>query len=500
MPRRFVTRAAVMLFFFALAIAGTLSAQTTPGDYTDDRTLPAGVRGERIRALLDAVNAGEPAAVESLAKTAFALEFRERVPLADHVEALLSFHDRSRGVDFYGVRRHTSGGEPDREVVIVRNRLTGGWNGITVRFDSEGRIAGLQLSPARPPKDVPPLPPLTPEAAKEELTAFLGRLEAAQAFSGTVLLAKDGKVLYTAARGLADRNNAVPMRLDTKLNLGSMNKMFTAVVVAQLVEENKLSFQDPVAKFLGGKGWTKADLSKVRVEHLLTHTSGLGSYFNDDYQRMARQLLRRVDDYKPLLADETLAFEPGTRWQYSNSGFLLLGAVIEAATGQDYFDVVRERVYKRAGMANSDAYDIDLVVPSLGIGYSRERTPAGPRWRSNTFEHVIRGGPAGGGYSTVEDLFAFAEALRQGRLVSKAMVERLASAKPEVGSPEYGYGFGAGSDALGRRTGHSGGFSGISSVLDIYLDSGWTMAVLSNVDGGMQPVAQKLREVAGRLR
>ena len=89
-------------------------------------------------------------------------------------------------------------------------------------------------------------------------------------------------MVFEAARGMADRNHGVPMRLDSKLNLGSMDKMFTAVVIGQLVDEGRLSFQDPVSKFLGGKGWTKADLSKVRVEHLLSHTSGLGSYFNDD--------------------------------------------------------------------------------------------------------------------------------------------------------------------------------------------------------------------------
>jgi CubicO group peptidase (beta-lactamase class C family) len=279
-----------------------------------------------------------------------------------------------------------------------------------------------------------------------------------------------------------------------------MDKMFTAVVIGQLVDEGKLKFEDPVSRFLGGKGWTKADLSKVRVEHLLSHTSGLGSYFNDTYQRMARQLLRKVDDYKPLVAEETLAFEPGTRWQYSNTGFLLAGAVIEAVTGKDYFDVVRERVYAKAGMPNSDSYDIDLVVPNLAIGYSRERTAGRTQWRTNTFEHVIRGGPAGGGYSTARDLLAFAEAMRKGKLVSAATAERLWSARPDLQSPEYGYGFGVGRDALGRRAGHSGGFPGIESVLDIYLDSGWTVVVLSNVDGGMQPVARRLRETAGRLR
>jgi CubicO group peptidase (beta-lactamase class C family) len=348
---------------------------------------------------------------------------------------------------------------------------------------------------------VPAPPPLTVEEARGELGAFLDRLAEAEAFSGTVLLAKDGKVVYEAARGTADRNHGVPMRLDSKLNLGSMNKMFTAVVVGQLVDEGRLSFRDAVSKFLGGKGWTKADLQKVRVEHLLSHTSGLGSYFNDRYERTARQLLRRVDDYKPLVAEDTLAFEPGTSGQYSNTGFLLAGAVIEAATGRDYFDVVRERIYGRAGMANSDSYDLDLVVPNLAVGYSRERTTSGARWRSNTFEHVIRGGPAGGGYSTARDLLAFAEALRAGRLLSPKTAEALWSPKPELhGNPGYGFGFGIALDALGRRVGHTGGFSGISSCLDVYLDTGWTMVVLSNVDGGMPPVAQKLREVADRIR
>jgi len=151
-------------------------------------------------------------------------------------------------------------------------------------------------------------------------------------------------------------------------------------------------------------------------------------------------------------------------------------------------------------MPNSDSYDVDLVVPNLVIGYSRERAATGTQWRANTFEHVIRGGPAGGGYSTARDLLAFAEAMRGGRLVSPATAECLWSAKPELQSPDYGYGFGVGRDALGRTAGHSGGFSGIASILDIYLDTGWTLVVLSNLDGGMPPVAQKLREVAGRIR
>ena len=176
--------------------------------------------------------------------------------------------------------------------------------------------------------------------------------------------------------------------------------------------------------------------------------------------------------------------------------------MIEAVTGRDYFDHVRERVYAPAGMKNSDCYDIDLVVPEPRDRLlARSGRPRGQRWRANTFEHVIRGGPAGGGYSTARDLLAFAEALRSGRLVSRAD-RRDASGRrsPSCALPSTATASAWRKDPLGRSVGHSGGFPGISSVLDIYPETGVTVVVLSNVDGGMQPVARKIREVAGRLR
>jgi CubicO group peptidase (beta-lactamase class C family) len=493
------SRPAVLLCLLALAAVVAVAQPPAP-DYTDETRLPDGRRGERIRQVLEAVNSGDAGRVDALVKDAFAGRLRE-LPIEEHRSELLGLYDRSQGLDFYGIRRYVPPRPADLVVVIARNRLTDGWHGLSLTFDGspEERITGLEVQPARPPKDAPTGAPVSLDQAMDELRTFVDRLAAAEAFSGTVLVARDGRPVFTAAHGLADRNHAVPMRLDTKLNLGSMDKMFTAVAVGQLVDEGRLSFDDPVSKYLDAS-WTKADLSKVRVKHLLSHTSGLGSYFNDTYERTARQLLRNVGDYKPLVAGERLEFEPGTQSRYSNTGFLLAGAVLEAATGRDYFDVVRERVYARAGMMNSDSYDIDLVVPNLGIGYSRERTSGGGRtWRANTFAHVIRGGPAGGGYSTVEDLLAFAEAMRNGRLVSEATRETLWSPKPELSSPTYGYGFGTWRHALGRVVGHGGGFSGISSGLDIYRDAGWTVVVLSNVDGGAQPVQQKAAELLARV-
>lgn len=479
-------RAALAVLFFA----APLLAQ----DFTDDRALPEGPRGQRVKRLLDALAAPDAAKIDALVREAFGGPF-QALPIADHRQVLGGLQDE--GLDFHAVRRYPNGAPEGADlVVIVRSRLTEGFKGLALRFDAADRIAGLEVLPARPPRDQPAAGPLDRAQAVALLDAFADRLAKADVFSGTALLAKDGEVLWQAARGLAERNHGVPMPPDAKLNLGSMNKMFTAVVIGQLVDEGKLRFDDPVSKYLSG--WTKADLSKVRIEHLLTHTSGLGSYFNRSWARTARQTLRSVDDYKPMVAEETLAFEPGTRWQYSNTGFLLAGAVIEAVTGRSYFDVVRERVYAKAGMRDTDCYDVDLAVPKLATGYSRERSADGVRWRANTFEHVIRGGPAGGGYSTARDLLAFAEALRAGKLVSPATRERLWNPRPELGSPSYGFGFGVSQGPLGRVVGHTGGFPGISSSLSIA--GPWTIVVLTNTDDGMGPMDQKLREVAARLR
>ena len=143
-----------------------------------------------------------------------------------------------------------------------------------------------------------------------------------------------------------------------------------------------------------------------------------------------------------LAKGDSLAFEPGTRWSYSNTGMLVLGKVIEVVTKQDYFDYVREHISKPAGMTNSDAYELDGVNENLAVGYEKEYADDGTkRYRNNIFMHVMRGGPAGGGYSTAPDLLRFAEALTSGKLITPATYELMTTPKPDVSSPRYGYGF-----------------------------------------------------------
>jgi CubicO group peptidase (beta-lactamase class C family) len=331
-----------------------------------------------------------------------------------------------------------------------------------------------------------------------ELERFVAKLAAADVFSGTVLLAKGDRVLFSRAYGQANKDFGAPNTTETRFNLGSMNKMFTSVAVLQLAERGKLRLDDPLAKFVPDFPSPEA-AKKIRIEHLLTHTSGLGSYFNDAFFRASRARYRTVDEMMELAAGDSLAFEPGTRWSYSNTGMLVLGKVIEAASGQDYFSYVRDNIYGPAGMTRSDSYELDAVNQNLAVGYDFDFQEDGTkRVRNNIFMHVILGGPAGGGYSTVGDLHRFALALETGRLVGKDSVDRLTSPKPKLGSPEYGYGFGV--DTATAIVGHSGGFPGISSNLDMFRRSGYIAVVQSNYSRASARVPEKIRAlVAARV-
>jgi CubicO group peptidase (beta-lactamase class C family) len=390
-------------------------------------------------------------------------------------------------------------GAHNEYVTLVQNPRTEEWSRFAMIFEEAAnpRIRGLRVSPTPAPDA--PTALLSDADIVAQIKGYVERLASRDAFSGTVLLAKGGKTLYSAAFGEANKDFGAKNTIDTRFNLGSMNKMFTAVSIMQLVEKGKISLDDTLGKFLPAGTMRPEVLSKVRIKHLLSHTSGLGSYFTDEWDGMSRARFRSVDDWMALVKPESLAFEPGTKWSYSNTGMLVLGKVIEVASGQDYFAYVREHVYKPAGMINSDAYELDHVNHNLAVGYEQEETPQGVEYRNNIFMHVIRGGPAGGGYSTVNDLTRFAEALKSGRLVSEASVRLLTTPKPELNSPAYGFGFVI--DEGGRVVGHSGGFPGINSQLDIYVGEPFTFAVMSNYGGASaQRVAQKVRTLvlAGR--
>ena len=476
-------------------LVAALMAASAVSSLADAQAMTPRAASERaLRDLVRVMNIGNRDSLERFINERFVTSGPQSVPTADRLERLMWLRSTFGELTL----RTVDSVAPSRASGVAQSSRTEAWRRFAVIIDSAppNRILRVGVAPATAPDA--PTRRLTDAEVVEHVRAYVDRLARRDVFSGTVLIARNGKPLFSAAHGDANKDFGVKNNLDTKFNLGSMNKMFTSVAVMQLVEAGKVSLDDTLGKFLPA-GSMRADvLSKVRVKHLLTHTSGLGSYFSPRWDSLSRAMFRTVDDWMPLVKDETLAFEPGTRWSYSNTGMLLLGKVTESASGKDYFEYVRERIFKPAGMTSTDSYELDFVTENLAVGYEREETPAGPRYRNNIFQHVIRGGPAGGGYSTVGDLTRFAVALQEGRLVNRESVKLLTTPKPELISPEYGFGFGISEN--GRIVGHSGGFPGINSQLDIYLVDGYTVAVMANYGGGAQPVIEKTRSLllAGR--
>ncbi len=206
-------------------------------------------------------------------------------------------------------------------------------------------LAQRRAGPASLPADASSERKPAAELAKD-LEAKLETLAKKGEFSGTALIAKDGKPIWQKAFGLQDREKKIPVNLETRFRIGSMNKMFTAVAIAQLVEAGKLKFDDTLASVL--PDYPNQEVAqKITVAQLLTHTSGLGDIFGPAFEEK-KDSLREVKDYLQLFVDEPLRFEPGTRWSYSNAGFVVLGLMIEKLSGQSYHDYI-QRAHLRTG-------------------------------------------------------------------------------------------------------------------------------------------------------
>jgi CubicO group peptidase (beta-lactamase class C family) len=365
---------------------------------------------------------------------------------------------------------------------------------LQVEPEEPHRITGLRLAPAGTTGQQPaPVARGSEADALSALRTDLDRRAAADQFSGAVLVAKNGKAIFEQAYGLANRERKTPNRLDTQFRLGSMNKMFTATAIVQLAQDGKLSFNDPLGKYL--PNYPNRDVAtRVTIHNLLTHTGGTGDFFGPEYQAH-REELHHLKDYVVLFGRRGLEFEPGSRWEYSNYGFLLLGLVVEAVSGESYYDYVREHIYKIAGMPSSDSLPESTPVPKRAVGYT---SMGGTALHPNTDTLPPRPTSAGGGYSTVGDLLAFANALVGHKLLDAHYTGILTSGKVDTGrGGKYAYGFMDHNDGGVRWFGHGGGAPGMNGMLRIDPDSGYVVAVLANLD---PPAAEQVATfVADRL-
>lgn len=290
-------------------------------------------------------------------------------------------------------------------------------------------------------------------------------------FSGTVLLAKEGQVLYAKALGDANKSYGIKNNIDTKFNIASMGKMFTGVSIMQLHERGMLDINAPVITYL--KDFPLGD--QITIFHLLSHTSGVGRYMRHPDYRSDRHAYRTINDLLPIIYDQKMEFTtPGERFSYSNSGMVLLGVVIEGVTGQSYAEYITKNILEPTQMHDTAMRFGDEVVENRATGYMKSISG---KHQNN---HFLSSSPYpdGGILSTVGDMLKFDQALYGSSLINDASKKTMFKAQKVT----YGLAFQVENRQDNLVVGHSGGMPGFSSYFSRYLKDKYTIIVLSNYD------------------
>lgn len=260
-----------------------------------------------------------------------------------------------------------------------------------------------------------------------EAKSYLKKQEKIGQFSGAVWVSKADKVLLNQAYGYADKAKKQLNATNNIFNIGSINKVFTAVCVMQLVDKGLILLDDKITAYIPELKTEMAD--EITIQHLLEMKSGLGSYWDSDLFQKTYKKLSNLEDYIPIITAYKLNAKPGTKRQYSNSGYELLGILVQRVSGKDYYEYVKENVYKKAEMTHTDAFERNKPIPNLAKGYSKykEDEPLGSLGEgTHSYSYDVdnrfpnKGTAAGGGYSTIADLKNFVVALTNNKLISSA--------------------------------------------------------------------------------
>lgn len=419
-----------------------------------------------VEHFLQAFNSGDSEKLREFIQTGVAPEALAQRPADVRLNSMLSLHQNLGGLKVEQVTAIT-----DSTVALVARGNNGIYFELVFLHDASEppKMRSLSLMSIDEPLD-PNLPPLNETQLLNAVDSLLKAKAAVQEFSGVVLIARNFEPLYLQAFGLASIEHQVPDRPDTKFNLGAINKSFTSLAIEMLAAQGKLSLDDTIGAYLPDYPNAEAR-AKVTIRHLVEMSGGIGDFFGAAFDDTPKNRLRHNRDFIRLFAEEELHFEPGTSREYSNGGFILLGAIIERASGQDYYEFVKTNIFEPAGMENSAWYDADMPVRDLAEGYTTEGSLDGSL-RKNIYTRPARGSAAGGGYSTATDLLKYAQALASGKF----------------GPPR-------------NDLGVAGGAPGINAVLDSGLEGGYTVIVLANYDPpAAEEVARIIRSLVRRVR
>jgi CubicO group peptidase (beta-lactamase class C family) len=317
-----------------------------------------------------------------------------------------------------------------------------------------------------------PLNMIAQDQRAKDMEAYMRGEETVKEFSGTALVMQNGKKLFERSTLYADREWKIPNSSQAKYRIGSITKQFTAALILKLEEQGKLSVNDKLTKFYSG--YPKGD--SVTIHMLLNHTSGITNYTavpeiwdNLHYKYSTDSLIRAFRNLP-------YGFPPGQGWDYSNSGYYLLGKIIERASGKKYGDYLREQIITPLQLKNTDLESLDSVYLLKARGYTR----IGKQWQPATFMQMEGAWSAGAMISTVGDLHTWIKALYQNKVLNPASTKKMLT--PEKGT--MGYAYGIISDSLKKhpRIWHNGGIHGFSSYLAYFPESDITVVVIANND------------------
>src|SRR5262245_14297529 len=339
-------------------LAGPQSVQISKPSATETGVeLPDTPAGKALGEFIRAFNTGD---LETLKRF-----HKERGGDEENARQDIGFYQESGGLRIHSVTRS---GQFEIEV-LAQMKKGERWVSFAIGVGPQApyEIADIRIRPASAPSEKSGARGASTEPGKEKLSeaglierldAMINKSGADDIFSGVVMVAKDDKPIFQRSVGLASKSYNVPNRVDTKFNLGSINKFFTRVAIFQLIEQGKLSLDDAVGKHLPDYP-NKEAAEKVTINHLLDMQSGIGDFFGPKFDATPKNRIRAIKDYLPLFADQPLKFEPGTGRAYSNGGYIVLGAIIEKVAGQSYYDYVRERICKPAVMGHTDSYEVE---------------------------------------------------------------------------------------------------------------------------------------------
>lgn len=329
-------------------------------------------------------------------------------------------------------------------------------------------------------------------------------------FRGIIYIVQDNKIIYENASGYADLPNEIPNTLDTRFASASAGKVFVAVGILQLIEQGKIQFDDTIGNLLDLE-WHDID-KDVTIRQLLTHTSGVPDYFDesimDEYEDLWKDYpnykIRHNRDLLPLFIDKPMMYPKGEKFQYNNSGYVLLAMIIEAVTGMDFDQYLKAHVFDICGMTSTGYYELDRLPSKCANNYIYCADTND--FRTNIFSVDAKGTGAGGAFITVPDIVRFWINLLDGKLISKTFVAEMLSKQSGDGANAtegyYGYGLWIidnsaekGQSAIPKDFAYFQGCDpGVSFISEYNPNNGMISVLVSNYGDNVWAEMRKIRE------